>query len=142
MNKAGGASPMSTNRLLYLWCLVVTGGIISVSVLHSGRPLYQQLAIYGSNRWVHFVAYALLLTIPIAIWQRKSSVLLSFVPALIGIALESFRAGPPWSSTIAQTIPADLFGVAAGILLGLNIRTLRNSALLNRPNQHPTRTTL
>ena len=131
---------MNTNRLLYFWCLVI-GGIILVSSLHSDRPVYQYLAIYGSNRWVHFLAYALILTIPIGVWQRKSSMLLSFVPAFIGITLEMLRAGYPWSAAVAQTIPADLFGVAAGILLGLNIRTIRHSAKpLNNTNQVPTRT--
>jgi hypothetical protein len=134
--------PLNANRLLYLWCLVI-GGIISVSILHSSRPLYQHLAIYGSNRWVHFVAYALILTIPIGVWQRKSSMFFSFIPAFIGITLELFRAGYPWSAEIAQTIPADLFGVAAGILLGLNIRTMRHSSKpLNRTNEHPTQTIL
>jgi hypothetical protein len=133
---------LKANRLLYLWCLMVIGGIVSASISNSGQPLYQPLVIYGSNRWVHFVAYALILAIPIGVWQRKSSMLLSFVPAFIGIALELFRAGYPWSTSIAQTIPADFFGLAAGILLGLNIRTLRHSAAsLNHTKQQPTRTT-
>jgi hypothetical protein len=54
--------------------------------------------------------------------------MLSFVAPMMSIILESLQAGVPISTLRMQTIPADLFGVAAGILLGLNIRTMRNAA--------------
>lgn len=59
--------------------------------------------------------------------------MLSFIPLIMSIMLESLQAGLPIPVPRTQTIPADLFGVAAGILLGLNIRTIRNAARpLNR----------
>jgi hypothetical protein len=113
-------------RLVYLWSLLITG-IYSIAILHNIRSIYHFVAAYDSNRWIHFLAYALVAAIPVAASRRKSIVLSSLVAAIAGIAFESFQAGIPWPIVSTQTVPADLFGVAAGILLGLNLRVMRDS---------------
>jgi zinc transporter ZupT len=47
---------------------------------------------------------------------------------MLGTVLESLQAFVPGLFARPQILLADLFGVAAGILLGLNIRVMFNSA--------------
>jgi hypothetical protein len=49
------------------------------------------------------------------------------IPALVSIALELWQSHMPGPMVRTQNVPANLFGIAAGVLLGLNIRMMRNS---------------
>jgi putative effector of murein hydrolase len=123
---------MKINRFLFPWCMLVCALFLSSS-LHSARSAYEYIAPYDSSRWIHFLVYAVVVALPVGTWHRRESVFLSFVPPILSIVLEALQAGFPLSLLRTQTIPADLFGLAAGILLGLNIRTIRNAARpLNR----------
>jgi hypothetical protein len=123
---------MKVNRFPYPWCLLICTVFLSSS-LQSTRSAYQYLAPYDSSRWIHFLVYAVIVALPVGTWQRKESIFLSFVPPIMSIVIEALQAGFPLSLLRTQTVPADLFGIAAGILLGLNIRTIRNAARpLNR----------
>ena len=118
---------MKINRFLYPWCLLICTIFLSSS-LQSTRSAYGYIAPYDSSRWIHFLVYAAVVALPVGTWQRRESVFLSFVPPILSIVLEALQAGFPLSLLRTQTVPADLFGIAAGILLGLNIRTIRNAA--------------
>ena len=117
---------LTNNRLFYLWC-VLTIGIVLISILRGSSGIYHFLTAYDSNRWAHFLAYGAVATIPVAAWKRKASILLSLSPAIISIVLGSWQAHNPGLMVRTQNVPADLFGIAAGVLLGLNIRVMRNS---------------
>jgi len=120
--------PMSKcGRLFYLWCVLV-GGILLVSILPAGSWIYRSIAGFDSNRWVHFLAYALAASIPVAAWKRRKNILLSLIPVLMSTALEAVQAAISEPIVRTQNVPADLFGIAAGILLGLNIRTMHKTA--------------
>jgi len=120
--------PMSKNgRLFYLWCVFI-GGILLVSILPASSWIYRSIAGFDSNRWVHFLAYALAASIPVAAWKRRKNILLSLIPVLMSTALEAVQAAISEPIVRTQNVPADLFGIAAGILLGLNIRTMRKTA--------------
>jgi putative effector of murein hydrolase len=118
---------MKINRFLYPWCLLICTIFLSSS-LQNARSAYQYIADYDSSRWIHFLVYAMVVALPVGTWQRRESIFLSFVPPILSIVLEALQAGFPLSLLRTQTVPADLFGIAAGILLGLNIRTIRNAA--------------
>ena len=118
---------LTNNRLFYLWC-VLTGGLVVISVLPARNSSYYFLALYDSNRWANFLAYALVAAIPIAAWKHRTSMCLSLIPAIISIALELWQKHVPGPIVRTQNVPADLFGIAAGILLGLNFRVMRKSA--------------
>ena len=117
---------LTNNRLFYLWC-VLTGGVILISVLPGSSSIDHFLAAYDSNRWAHFLAYVSVATIPVAAWKSRTSILFSLIPALVSIALELWQSHMPGPMVRTQNVPADLFGIAAGVLLGLNIRMMRNS---------------
>jgi len=129
-------------QLRYLWC-VLTGGVLLMSILPGSISSYQAVAVYNSNRWVHFLVYATVVAIPVASWRRRSGVLFALSLAILAIILESLQTTIPGPIVRPQNVLADLFGVGAGILLGLNIRTMRASAKSGaHATPHPFRTTI
>ncbi len=118
---------LKNKRLAYLWCFLI-GGIFLISILRGSNWNYHSIAVYDSSRWAHFLAYVLVAAIPVVAWKYRRDVAFCLVPVVMNIAFESLLAHLPGSVVRAQNISADLFGTAAGILLGLNIRVMRNSA--------------
>lgn len=114
-------------RLRYLWCVLI-GGIFFMSILPGNSSIYQVVATHGLNRWVHFLAYGAVASIPVAAWRRRGTILFSLFIVMLGTVLESLQAFVPGLTARTRILLADLFGVAAGILLGLNVRVMFNSA--------------
>jgi len=98
-----------------------------VSCLPGDNWIYQVIAIYDSNRWIHFLTYAALIAIPFATWRRTLNIILSFFPALLSVSFEASHFLHSEGLGRSRNLAADLFGIAAGVLLGLNIRLMRNS---------------
>jgi hypothetical protein len=115
------------NHLVYLWCLFLSG-ILLTSILRGSNWNYPLVATFDSSRWAHFLAYALLAATPVAAWRYRRDVAFCLVPVVMSVALESFQAHTPGPNFHFQNVAADIFGVAAGILLGLNLRLMRGSA--------------
>jgi hypothetical protein len=105
----------------FYWWIGLAIGIFALS-LHGIRWSFQLVAIYDSNRWLHFLAYAALSAVPVAAFKRVSSVILSLFPGIVLITIESLQSDPSWVIVRDLITPANLFGCAAGILLGLNLR--------------------
>lgn len=128
---------MKVQRFFYPWCLVICG-VYLVSILHGNRNIYLYVVAFDSNRWLHFLSYVALIAVPTGLWRPYRTITLAYIPVMLGILIECLLAGHPWPVVRTQTIPADLFGFAAGILLGLNIRTMDNSTRsLKNANLHP-----
>ena len=115
------------NQLVYLWCLFLCG-VLLISILRGSNWNYPSIAALDSSRWAHFLSYALLAAIPVAAWRYRRDVAFCLVPVVMSVALESFQAHTPGPILHIQNVSADIFGVAAGILLGLNLRIMRDSA--------------
>ncbi len=118
---------LGNNRLVFLWCALI-GGIIFVAILPVNSLTYRFISNVDSNRWCHFLAYATVAAIPFVVWKRKWAFWFFLIPPTIGIVLESLHSYIPGALVRVQNVPADLFGVAAGILLGLNLCAMRNTA--------------
>lgn len=114
------------NRHIYFWYVFV-GGIALIAILPGGNWIYDSISAYDSNRWVHFLEYAMIAAIPVGAWGRRSDIAISFIPVFLCIVFEVLHAHIPGPIVRTSNISADLFGVAAGILLGMNIRVIRNS---------------
>jgi hypothetical protein len=128
---------LTRNRSFYFWCVIMSG-LILITILPDNAALHDLVSGYDSNRWAHFISYATVITIPVALWRRKIGVLLSLVTVFVAMALEFLPIHVPGEMAHTQSIPADLFGIAAGILLGLNIRAMRRSAkAINGPGSSP-----
>jgi hypothetical protein len=118
---------MTTNTgLRSVWC-VLTGIVLVVAAMPSGSAIYQGIVSLDSSRWVHFLAYAVVSAIPVAAWRRRSAVLLSLCGVAIGMLLEGLQPLISGFHGRPLNLLADVFGVGAGILLGLNLRMMRTS---------------
>jgi len=117
---------MTKRRFFYLWCLLVVA-IFLPSFLPVNNAVYQVIAGYDSSRWAHFLAYVSVAAIPVAAWKRRPLILLSLLPEMISVAFQISRAHASGPFLRSQNVGADLFGLAAGILLGLNLRMIRKS---------------
>ncbi len=115
-------------RLRLIWYVLV-GGVLLMSIRPGSSWLYQVISTNELNRWVHFLAYILLVAIPFASWKGRTGGALSLLVAALGIGLEVTQAliSGPMLALAPDNVTADLFGVAAGTLLGYNIRLLRSS---------------
>jgi hypothetical protein len=123
--------------LIFVWCVLICD-IYGLILLNCWRLNYYFLAALDSSRWFHFIIYTIAATIPLVVLKKVRYVIASFVPLAIAVAAEAFRSDVSSSALRSQTVPADLFGFAAGILLGLNICTLRRSTkALGNGNREP-----
>jgi hypothetical protein len=131
---------MKLDRWFYLWCVLICG-IISVSTLDFERWASASMQMFDANRWGHFLIYAAAVAVPVAMWQSRSRILLSIIPVMIAIVIDSLSSGGLFASVRAQIIPAELFGTVAGVLLGLNLRLMRRTKdPLGTKRSYPTRT--
>jgi hypothetical protein len=112
--------------MFYLWYALVAG-IFSIAILPTSSTIYPLVAAFDANRWLHFLAYALVTVIPVALGRGQSRILVSFFAVATCVAVELLRSHIPALPHVDQAA-ADMFGVAAGILLGLNLRVMRHSA--------------
>src|SRR5208282_5187517 len=98
-----------------VWALLVAGALlISIfgNVLFTSPP---------ANRWLHFLVYVAVTSIPCAIWHSRGAVVFSL--AIVGCCVMSGAAVAIWNwyGVRAESTVSDFFGLAAGVLLGLNL---------------------
>jgi hypothetical protein len=116
------------NRHIFVWYVFVVA-IALIAILPDANWIYRAMAAYDSNRWVHFLEYAMIAAIPVGAWGRRTDVAISFIPVFLCIVFEVLHMHIPGPIARTSNISADLFGVAAGILLGMNIRLIRSSEM-------------
>jgi hypothetical protein len=120
---------MPANNLPFrIWCLLITG-VFLFEVLPGPNWIYTSVAIYDKSRWLHFLVYLCVVAIPFAAWRNRTNVLLSLIPPFVTYALEYVQSSVYGPHIRYRNLSADLFGIAAGILLGLNLRVLRSSGM-------------
>ena len=111
--------------LRVLWPSLLGAALILSNLPTTGWP-FQAITPYASNHWFHFLLYTVIVAIPVTIWKRKYRFMLSLVAVLLVIALGSLQTFIPGHQNRSQNAMPDLFGVAAGVLLGLNLRMIRD----------------
>ena len=113
------------NLLRAFWCSLLGAALILSNLPAEGWP-YGAITYYASNHWFHFLLYSAIVAIPVTIWKRKYRFMLSLVAVLLVIALGSLQTFIPGHGNRSQNAMPDLFGVAAGVLFGLNLRKIRD----------------
>ena len=114
-------------RLRSAWD-VLAGGVLIMSALLGGSWLGQVIVPYCPNRWVHFLVYAAVTSIPCAAWRTKRGVLCSLSVIGFSVVCGFFLAIACRQENGLENVFSDLFGIAAGVLLGLNLRLMGGSA--------------
>lgn len=110
-------------RLLFPWLTLVLIAYV-LPFLCDHWPRYEDLIGHDWNRWIHFIVFVALGAIPISAVSQKRSVLVSLLTTVPAVLLEPFHRAGSSIASCAQSMPADLFGIASGILLGLNLRAM------------------
>ena len=111
-------------NLRICWCILI--GVISLVSCFPGASL--QRPLFGLNidsGWAHFLVFAVAATIPLLAWMRRTALTLDLGIAILSVGLQllrGFAANRPMDSA-AMVI--NVLGIAAGILIGLNLGILR-----------------
>lgn len=125
---------MHTNgRLFRIWCLI-NFGVFLFEALPGRNSFYTSVAAFDKNRWLHFLVYMAIVSIPFATWKNRADMVLSLIPPFLTYSLEYMQSSIYGPQIRYRNLSADLFGIAAGILLGFNLRVLRSS---NRRQDDP-----
>jgi hypothetical protein len=113
------------SRLQLLWFVLVTS-VVLASLLPCVGVSINMFDSYLNGHWVHFLVYVALSSLPLLAWTRRTALALSAGTAVLGTALEMVRSSVEARSPDIQYIVINALGVAAGILLGLNILARRS----------------
>lgn len=127
---------VSRNMLHVMWGALLGTALILSNLPAVGWP-YAGITYHASNHWFHFLLYAVIVTIPVTVWKNKYRFMLSLVAVLLVIALGSLQTFIPGHANRSQNALPDLFGVAAGVLLGLNLRMIREPRSLAAGGKPP-----
>ena len=105
-----------------VWAALVVGALL---ISFFGNVLFTSAP---ANRWLHFLVYAAVTSIPCAVWRTKSAVVFSL--AIVGCSVMSGTGVAMWNwhGVRVESTVSDFFGIAAGVLLGLNLRLSRNAS--------------
>ena len=118
---------LTKKNLFLIWCVLILA-IIWIAVLPSDSLVHHLAVEYDSNRWLRFLAYAFIVAIPVSSWKTRTKIVISLIPALMGMAFELWPVHVAGHLGRPENVTPDLFGFAAGVLFGLNIRVMRKSA--------------
>lgn len=114
-------------RLRYVWA-VLAAGVLFFSALSGASWLGQVTVPYCPSRWIHFLVYAAVTSIPCTAWCKKRSVLFCLSVVAFSAVCELLLAIAGRPARGLENAVSDFFGIAAGVLLGLNLRLSRSSA--------------
>ncbi len=119
---------MQINSLLrYLWFALMVG-ILCMLILRGSSHASQVVVAYDSSRWGHFLLYGMVVAIPFAVIRKRTGLWLPLSIVLATIVAEFAQTLVQTSSARAATVLPEMFGLGAGILLGLNLRKIRTPA--------------
>lgn len=118
-------------RVSYLWG-VLAAAVLVASIIPPAIWIDQMIGNSDIGRWVHFLSYAAIIVIPFAGCRKRKGVVLALLVIMGGIILQSLEMLIPGWLPRPQNIVANMFGVGAGILLGVNLRMMRSQAKPDR----------
>jgi hypothetical protein len=131
---------MPTNNVSFRTWSSLIFCVFLFEVIPGPNWIYASVANFDKNRWLHFLVYMAVVAIPFAAWKNKINVLLSLIPPFVTYALEYVQSSLYGPHIRYRNLSADVFGIAAGILLGLNLRVLQSSGKpfdVHRPTADP-----
>ena len=116
---------LTSSRLQLLWVLLVEI-IVLVSLIPHVDDRTNSCGLYFNRYWVHFLAYVAVSFLPPLAWRRRKGLIISMGMVLLAVGVEIVRVFAEKRPPDIQHTVINTLGIAAGILLGLNILTLRS----------------
>jgi hypothetical protein len=108
-----------------LW-YVLTSAIVCVTLIPAVSFHNSILVAIFSTDWTHFLAYAFVATLPMLAWERRTGIAICFGLAMLSVGLQALRGLISGGPIDLDGTVVNLLGITAGILLSLNILTLRS----------------
>jgi len=117
---------MRTNSYWQLsWCVLIAA--IAVASLFSGEIMHKPpLNAYIDSGWAHFFAYMAAAALPLLAWKRRTGIAISLGVAILSVVFQILRGLVAGRVFDFDATVINLFGIAAGILLGFNLITHRS----------------
>jgi hypothetical protein len=119
---------LTKQSLFVIWCVLIFT-IVWVAFLPVNSSIHHFAVQYDSNRWLRFLVYASISAIPVSSWRSRVTIGISLLVPGLGMCLELWQAHIQAHSGLSINITPDLFGIAAGVLFGMNIRVMRKAAM-------------
>jgi len=120
---------MPSSSQLKISLVVMTAGLVVGSLLPGGASLHDpRVAPYVDGDWVHFIVYLMVAALPMLVWKVRRGIGISIGLAAVSVLLQVVHGQISAQTTDAHSIVVNLLGIAAGILLGLNLRAIRSRA--------------
>ena len=104
------------------WCVLIA--LIALTSLFSGEIMHKPpLNEYIDSGWAHFFAYMAAAALPLLTWKRRTGLAVALGVAILSVLFQILRGLVAGSVVDFDATVINLFGIAAGILLGLNLVT-------------------
>jgi hypothetical protein len=111
--------------LQIIWILLI-GTIVSASLLKWGGVYTNLRSFYFDHGWAHFLVYAMAATLCMFAWKHKTAFVLAVGLFILSVGLQLLHWLIFRNAIDYFGIVVNLFGIIAGVLLGLNILVLRS----------------
>lgn len=115
-----------TNSRLRISSYLLIGAMALTSLLPKPSLNAFGMGPYIDRGWLHFIVYATAATLCLIAWKRSVGLVLAFGLCFLSVVLQVLRAqiAGLWIDYFGMAV--NLLGIAAGILLGLNIISSRS----------------
>lgn len=113
------------------WCVLIA--TIALAALFSGDVMHKPpLNAYIDSGWAHFFAYMAAAALPLLAWRRRTGLAISLGVAILSVLFQVLRGLMAGRVVDFDATVINLFGIAAGILLGFNIVTYLSHETLSK----------
>ncbi len=112
-------------RIRLSWCALIT--IIAVASLLPRDRFYVYVLFFArgfGNSWAHFFAYMGASCLPLLAWRFRLAFVICFGVTILSVGLELLHALVSGDAFDFYNAVTNILGVAAGVLLGLNLLML------------------
>ena len=114
-----------TRSLLQVVCFLALGVLVLVSLLPSSILAITVLGPFVDRGWAHFVVYGVAATMCTLAWNGRAGIPVACSLFFVSIGLHFLHSLRSGIGMDRFSIIVNFLGIAAGILLGLNLATLR-----------------
>jgi hypothetical protein len=115
--------PQIRFQLRLVWYVLI--GCVTIAPVLPGGILHDsQIANNLNHTWVHFLVYMALAALPLLGWWLRAGVVLTSATAVLSVVLQAEHGFVSGRGMDVHSTTINLLGVAAGVLLSLNILAL------------------
>jgi len=114
--------------LLAIWGMTVAA--IGLFLLVPSISLASEnVKFFFKNDWVHFALFIFVVSVPCVLARSRKHLMWGIAVASVLAAAEAVHGAFIEAKQVLDVFGADLFGIVAGILLGLNLRMLNSASV-------------